>query len=235
VDQNKQTSNTRRIPKRIWAPVVTISIVVIGYLILPTLWFWIAWEVVAALLVAVGCFGEWHLFKREAAPNGEQSHRAWELRFILMVAIGVTMELGALPKTIVEALRLQKQIAELEEKQGPRRILSIQRERFIRTSARFPKSAVRFTCIAEPEAELFAGQLARLAQNAGYDVELRTGLVVMPAPFGIEVRVYEDSPASMRGFMDALTAAEIQFRTNRMGSAGLKDLIYVVVGRKPEL
>jgi hypothetical protein len=81
-------------------------------------WFWIFWEVAAGALVAIGCFGEWYLFKTPATSGNEAHHRNKELRFIFVVAIGVTMELCGLAHTIPEAMRLEKEAANARKEAG---------------------------------------------------------------------------------------------------------------------
>lgn len=103
-------------PKVISATLATISAAVFGWLWLPSLWFWICWEVFAGALVVVGCFGEWYLFKTPATPEGEDLHRAKELQFIFVVAIGVTMELAGLAHSIPEAMRLERDVSLANER-----------------------------------------------------------------------------------------------------------------------
>src|SRR5882762_6157852 len=68
-----------KIKKIIWGILAAILIAICLFLLLPSLWFWISWEIVAAGLVAIGCFGEWHLFRTPASPGHEEEHRRREL------------------------------------------------------------------------------------------------------------------------------------------------------------
>ncbi len=61
--------------------------------------------------MAIGCFGEWYLFKKPM-PADADHHRSRELQFILVVAIGVTMELCGLAHSIPEAIRLEREVIE---------------------------------------------------------------------------------------------------------------------------
>jgi hypothetical protein len=106
-------SKISTIPKMIWGIIAAISIAALGFILLSSSWFWICWEVVSAALVTFGCFGEWYLFKMPAKPGEEEPHRSHELQFILVVAIGVAMELLALAHSIPEAVRLEKDVAEI--------------------------------------------------------------------------------------------------------------------------
>ena len=72
-------------------------------------------EILAALLVAIGCIGELILVFQKP-PLKEEESRAFEKRkhflervFVCMVAIGVTMELALLPLSLRESARLNKE------------------------------------------------------------------------------------------------------------------------------
>jgi hypothetical protein len=95
---------------------VAISIAVIGFFALSRFWFWVAWEVLAAALVAVGCGGEWWLFIHPSSDDNSVAHRRRELQCISIVAIGVAMELLALFHAIPEAMRLEKDVAAANER-----------------------------------------------------------------------------------------------------------------------
>src|SRR5437867_12703194 len=101
------TSKISKIPKTIWGIMAAILAARIGFVFLISVWFWICWEIFAGALVAVGCFGEWYLLKTPAKRGEEDHHKTRELQFILVVAIGVTMEFLALSHSIPEALRLE--------------------------------------------------------------------------------------------------------------------------------
>lgn len=70
-------------------------------------------------MVAIGCFGEWYLFKYPATLGHETQHRARELLLIMLVAVGVTMEFLALTHTIPEAIRLEKDVAKADPLNQP--------------------------------------------------------------------------------------------------------------------
>jgi hypothetical protein len=102
-----------KIPKIISGILAIILIVWFGYALLPPVRFWIGFEFAAAVLVAVGCVGELYLFH---IPSGrlkreKDKHHHLESRFILAVAVGVTMELFALTHALPEAIRLENTVA----------------------------------------------------------------------------------------------------------------------------
>jgi len=114
--QKVQTVIKSKIPKIICGILATISIPVIGFILLPSFWFWVCWEIVAAGLVAVGCCGEWYMFFNPAKEGHESHHRRRELQFITAVAIGVFMEFLALGHAIPEVMRLEKDVAVSKER-----------------------------------------------------------------------------------------------------------------------
>src|SRR5437899_12517248 len=61
ISQNIHISTSNRKLKAICAIIATISIAAFGFLLLPSIWFWIGWEILGAVLVAIGCVGEWYL------------------------------------------------------------------------------------------------------------------------------------------------------------------------------
>lgn len=106
-------SNTAKIISGILA---TISIAVIARIVLPAVWFWIGFEVFAALLVAVGCGGEWYLHHHPAGRKKveKEEHHKLESRFIAAVAVGVFMEFFSLGHAIPEAIKLEKEAADAQ-------------------------------------------------------------------------------------------------------------------------
>lgn len=114
-----------KIPKMISGILAAILIAVVSYILLPLVWFWIGFEVFAALLVAVGCVGEWYLFHRPAGreKREKEQHRKFESRFILAVAAGVTMEFFALAHAIPAAIRLEKEAANARRDAGDAKVL----------------------------------------------------------------------------------------------------------------
>jgi hypothetical protein len=96
----------------------TISIVVIARIIVPAIWFWIGFEVVATLLVTIGCGGEWYLHHHPAGRKKveKQEHHKIESRFIAAVAVGVFMELVFLGHAIPEAIKLENEVASANER-----------------------------------------------------------------------------------------------------------------------
>ena len=96
--------------------IATFSVVVFGFILLSPFWFWTCLEIISGLLVAVGCWGEWYLFKNPADEGNERAkllHHRREVLCIIMVAVGVTLEFAALTHSIPEAIRLEKDVAEI--------------------------------------------------------------------------------------------------------------------------
>lgn len=106
------------IPKMISGILAAILIAVVLYASLPSIWFWIVFEVFAALLVAIGCSGEWYLHHHPAGRKKveKEEHHKLESRFIAAVVIGVFMEFFALGHAIPEAIRLEKDVASANER-----------------------------------------------------------------------------------------------------------------------
>src|SRR5437867_1852433 len=98
-----QSAMSSKIPKIISGILATISLAVTGFVLLPSFWFWVCWEIAAAGLVALGCIGEWYMFCNPAKEGHELHHRRREMQFITAVAIGVFMEFLALGHVIPEA------------------------------------------------------------------------------------------------------------------------------------
>jgi len=108
-----QTRNNATTKKMISGIIATISIIVIGAFAFSSFWFWTSLEIIAGLMVAVGCWGEWNLFKNPAQGGHESAHRRKELQYILAVAIGVTIEFCALLHSIPEAIRLEQNVVDI--------------------------------------------------------------------------------------------------------------------------
>src|SRR6266481_3508304 len=110
-----QTATKSNTAKIICGILATISIVGVGFVLYPSFWFWVCWEIVAAGLVSVGCGGEWFMFQNPAKEGMELQHRRREMQFITSVAIGVFMEFFALGHAIPEAMRLEKEASDAHE------------------------------------------------------------------------------------------------------------------------
>ncbi|MGO8837911.1 MAG: hypothetical protein ACLQAH_00895 [Limisphaerales bacterium] len=120
-----------KIPKIISGILAIMLIFWLGYALLPPARFWIAFEFVSAVLVAVGCVGELFLFH---LPSGrlkreKEKHHHLESRFILAVAVGVTMELFALSHAISEATILEQGISSANERTSANELLAKQLEK----------------------------------------------------------------------------------------------------------
>lgn len=113
IAQKKQTEMKVKMPKMICGIIATISIVVIGFFLLSTFWFWTCLEIIGGFLVAVGCIGEWYLFGHPAKAGHELSHRRSELQYIVAVAVGVSMEFLAILHSIPETIRLERNVVDI--------------------------------------------------------------------------------------------------------------------------
>ncbi len=181
-------------PKMIFGILATIAIPVVAWFLLSPLWFWLGWEVLAAVLVAIGCAGEWFMIRHQAKPGGEAAHIKIELQFILAVAVGVAMECFSLVHVIPESLRQERKIAELEtanlqlhERIQPRRISEQQKKDFIKALEGVRKRPVLvFTGLRDPETAVFAEHIRELLNAAGcgmvkefeeFEIITRPGLV----------------------------------------------------------
>jgi hypothetical protein len=118
------------IPKIISRIVAAILIAVILYALLPSVWFWIGFEVIAALLVATGCGGEWYLHHHPAGRKKveKEEHHKLESRFIAAVVIGVFMEFFSLAHAIPETVKLEKDVASANEAASQANALAAQSE-----------------------------------------------------------------------------------------------------------
>lgn len=225
-------SKISRIPKTIWGILAAISTAVFGFILLSSVWFWICWEVVASALVAIGCFGEWYLFKTPATPSDEDCHRGKELHFILVVAIGVAMELIGLSRSIPEAIRLEGDVAKanlhIEELRQenlklyaqikPRRITPDQRTILLaRLKNRF-SGQPRVNIVADSgdmEQRILSRQIRDVLTECGFKIgffEVLTvpnspGDVVSPLNFGIafvfDHAMPPHAPNTLQAFKDA--------------------------------
>lgn len=97
---------------------ILAAALIFGWFAMPSVWFWIGFETLAAMLVAIGCVGEFYLFHHPAGHKERQreDHHKLESRFIFAVAFGVTMELFALAHAIPAAFKLEKEVALANER-----------------------------------------------------------------------------------------------------------------------
>lgn len=106
------------IPKIISGIAATIFLIFVAFVLLPSFWFWVSFEIFAALFVVIGCGGEWWLHHHPAGRRKQEKdeHHNLESRFIGAVVIGVTMELFALGHTIREGAKLENEVALANER-----------------------------------------------------------------------------------------------------------------------
>ena len=176
---------------------------IIGCFLLSSFWFWTCLEIIAGLLVAAGCWGEWYLFKNPAGDGDESAkriHHSREVRCIIAVAIGVTVEFAALAHSIPEAVRLEKDVVQigttnvqlslrveelrsnniaLELKLQPRRITQNQIVKFIDLLRNRPKCPVKVCVgVADNETQNYAQQIRGMLDEAGYGTGKADDIVV---------------------------------------------------------
>jgi predicted nuclease with TOPRIM domain len=117
--------------------VVTILIIALGWFLISPFWFWVSFEIVAALFVAVGCSGEWWLHHHPAGRKKREKdeHHKLESRFISVVALGVIMELFSLGHSIKEGKELgekaeqaKKEASQANERASTNELVSKQLE-----------------------------------------------------------------------------------------------------------
>jgi hypothetical protein len=97
---------------------LTVLAIALGWLLLPSFWFWIIVEISAALLVAVGCSGEWWLHHHPAGRKKKEKdeYHHLEAKFIAVVAIGVITELFTLTHAIREGITLERKVSRVNER-----------------------------------------------------------------------------------------------------------------------
>ncbi|MGA2177324.1 MAG: hypothetical protein ABSH38_20305 [Verrucomicrobiota bacterium] len=156
-------------------------------------WFWISWEIFGAILVSIGCIGEWMLLLSEE----HSEHKNREKLFAIIVAIGVTMDVFGLIHAIPEALQLSRDVAEaneraeraekeaqsfrvkadeMEAKMQPRRIRMEQRTNFIFLAQFIPKVPIKILIGQEGrDTEDFASDLRETLTMAGFTANADAG------------------------------------------------------------
>jgi len=110
--QKAQMAKNSKIPNIISGIASAIVLIVASWLIFSAFWFWVFFEIAAALLVATGCSGEWWLHHHPAGRKKQEKdeHHKLESRFIASVVFGVTMELFALGHSIKEGVKLENAV-----------------------------------------------------------------------------------------------------------------------------
>ena len=105
-----QIARKSTIPRIISGIAITTSLVAVLWIFLSSFWFWASLETAAALLVAVGCGGEWWLHHHPAgrAKKAKDQYHLIESRFIAMVSIGVVMEFFVAGHQIREGAQLEQ-------------------------------------------------------------------------------------------------------------------------------
>jgi len=175
IAQKIKTKMHRITIKVICATLMTISAVVLAFLLLPSLWFWVCWEILAAGLVALGCCGEWYMFLNPAKKGHESHHRRKELQFITAVAIGVFMEFLALAHAIPEAIRLQNQVEALHNENlrlikeiAPRRLTGEQKAALSKVLSNKFGAVVIVSSLMDNESADFADDLDSAIRGANW-------------------------------------------------------------------
>lgn len=204
------------IPKMISGILATFSIVVVGYFLLRPIWFWVCWEIFAAGLVAVGCAGEWYLFKNPAKRGHAPEHKRSELKFVTAVALGVSMELVALAHAIPESIKLEREVEELREanlllrsnvvaleiKAKPRRIAPDDKAKFVTFLSNYPKGPVK-VYIGRQDDELldFTRHIRDVLDAAGYGTTNQPGIIPLGENSGYYTPIGEEAVTRVSVFI----------------------------------
>lgn len=131
-----------------------VSIGIVAYIALPAIWFWIGYEVGSALLVAVGCSGEWFLHHHPAGKKKveKEEHHRMESGFIGAVVVGVCMELLFLGHVIPEAIEMQNEVSSANERASTNEL------------------QVALRNVIDPRAQRTSGELNKVLTEAGWKV-----------------------------------------------------------------
>ncbi len=166
---------------------------------LSSLSFWESLEIVASLIVLLGVSGEFYLLlgpvhSQTACSQIESRKRSREIMFAAVVALGVGLELLALPfslhDTHVEAARLTRQAEELRkanlelQAQVAARLSPSQRDKLLDLLARASKG--RLSLVAEQhdiQAAIYRSQINDVLAQSGYSVHLRNVVMDMGVLF----------------------------------------------------
>jgi hypothetical protein len=103
-------------PKIISGISARILLIVAAFVVLSSFWFWVLFDIAAALLVAIGCGGEWYLHHHPAGRRKREKdeYHKMESRYIASVSVGVIMEVFCLAHSIREGIKLENETARLE-------------------------------------------------------------------------------------------------------------------------
>ena len=114
----KQIAMIKSTQKNISGIAAAIFLMVIAFVLLPAFWFWVSFEIVSALLVSIGCGGEWYLHPHPAGRKKveKDEHHKLESRFIGAVVLGVTMEIFAVGHMIREGVKLDDKVSLAESR-----------------------------------------------------------------------------------------------------------------------
>jgi cell division protein FtsW (lipid II flippase) len=173
---------------------IVIAVVACCWIFLPRIWFWLSWEVIAAGLVAFGCFGEWRIVRLPPEEEHKPENRSREKKYVLCVAVGVSMEFFALTHAIPEALKLSREVesirlenSQLKAKLQPRSITIEQRSRFISRLEFEERKPVNVGfLVSDQETKDFGWQIRQLLNDAGYGPTAGPG-------FGLNMAGYRDT------------------------------------------
>lgn len=161
-------------------------------------WEWS--EIVAAGFVAIGCIGEMYWVFKKGPPKEEcLKHEDFERKrtkreqlFAVVVAIGVTIELIALPHGLIESANLQikvetlesanlvlrSNVAILELKFRPRHLSAGSQRKLFAAVHVIPKTIIDISLISQDaEASEFADDIATPLSKAGFSL-IKSPLIV---------------------------------------------------------
>jgi hypothetical protein len=251
-----QTMQSKAIAKIASGTLAAISIGVIARIVTPAVWFWICFEILAALLVAIGCAGELWLHNLPVGKKKveKDEHHKAESRFIFSVAAGVFMEFLALGHAIPEAVKLEHDVASANERAAlvesnnialvaeiqPRRITEEQKRLIaneLREKIRFPiNGRVQITAEGyDSEARVYAQQIIE-ALNEGniyLNVDIESISTERMIDFGIKYIVPPNLPYEVRAIAKALKDGGVVPNEVSTNFAQGDNLFQIYVGSKP--
>jgi len=199
-------------------------------------------EIFGALLVAIGCIGELWLICIKPPKgigklkNFERKKHFREKIFVGMVALGVSMELIALPSSLSEVQQLKKVNLELEAKIQPRRISPQAQARIMKRLKDVPKVTIDLYWMpSDRESFVLASQIEQLLKDSGFNVVERTWPELGPLFFGVEIMMPSNKMPSQELWASFVKPFLDEGLVNSVGPSDFVDEKHfgILVGAKP--